>query len=348
MAKSVCYGAGLVALDVILNGSPDSPAYLTAGGSCGNVMAILAFLGMEATPIARLANDKAAKEVLKDLTSWKVNSDFVSKTTDGSTPVIIHRVLKDKLGKPKHRFEFKDPESKTWLPQYKPLLASFVKELDLRRKADVFYFDRASRATINLAERFKNEGALVFFEPPSMTDLRLFTQALEVSDVIKFSSDRIDGFDKSFPSAIVPLEIRTLGAAGLEFRSNHFRDASRWEQVSATPLTQDLVVDSAGAGDWCSAGIINTLLSYKKDSMSSLNKTQIIDALAVGQSYSAVNICFIGARGAMYHLSKTRFLNLSGSVAANDFLPLQKVVRDQSTGLNLKAHKNLKISSLYV
>ncbi len=346
MAKSVCFGAGLLALDVILNGHPDSPAYLTAGGSCGNVLAVLSFLGFNSNPIARLANDKAAKEIVKDLALWKVNSEFITKTEDGSTPIIIHRILKDKLGKPKHRFEFKDPESKAWLPQYKPLLASSVRDLDIPRNPSVFYFDRASRATIDLAERFKNDGALVFFEPPSMTDMRLFQQAAEVADVIKFSSDRINNFDQIFPEAVAPLEVRTLGIDGLEFRSKHLRRTA-WEKVTSIPLPQDLVVDSAGAGDWCSAGIILTLLSYKFDSMSDLTRSQLVNALNVGQSYSAVNICFIGARGAMYELTKTRFTNLSKNVTAGDFGRLRIAVKDHGNKLSINAHKHLKISTLY-
>jgi hypothetical protein len=49
-----------------------------------------------------------------------------------------------------------------------------------------------------MAEKCKKDGALVFFEPPSATDMRLFNQAIEVSDVVKFSSDRISNFDQPF------------------------------------------------------------------------------------------------------------------------------------------------------
>lgn len=348
MEKSVCYGTGLVALDVILNGSPDSPAFLTAGGSCGNVLTILSFLGIETNPIARLANDKAAKELVKDLTSWNVNAELVSKSKDGSTPVIIHRILKDKNGKPKHKFEFKDPDSKAWLPQYKPVLSSFITNLELPKKADVFYFDRASRGTIDLAEKCKKDGALIFFEPPSISDVRLFTQAMEVSDVIKFSSDRIPNFSKLFRSARTALEIRTLGVNGLEFRTSKARDSSKWKRIEPIPLNQDLVVDTAGAGDWCSAGIIKTLLSYRKNSVSNFTTTQIITALQVGQSYSAVNICFVGARGAMYQLNLAQFIKLSEDVSNHEFETLQKSMMKQEPISNLKVHKHLKISSLYL
>jgi sugar/nucleoside kinase (ribokinase family) len=346
MAKSVCYGAGLVALDVILNGSPDTPAYLTAGGSCGNVLAILAFLGMETIPVARLSNDKAAKEILKDFTIWNVKDDLVTRSSDGSTPVIIHRILKDKAGKPKHKFEFKDPDSGSWLPQYKPVLSSFVRELDFPKSPDVFFFDRASRGTIDLAEKCKKEGALIFFEPPSASDLRLFKQAVEISDVVKFSSDRITSYDDIFPIAERLIEIRTMGSEGLEFRSNKFRDPSRWERAKPIPIDETLVIDSAGAGDWCSAGVIKTLLSFGTTTLDT-NKSQIIDALNVGQSYSAVNICFIGARGAMYHLDKNTFIKVVKSVAKHDFDLLEKVI-EQSPKSSLKSHKNLAISSLYL
>ena len=41
----VVLGAGLVALDVIIPADLDAPVRLWAGGTCGNVLAVLAYLG---------------------------------------------------------------------------------------------------------------------------------------------------------------------------------------------------------------------------------------------------------------------------------------------------------------
>ena len=57
----------MVALDVILNGNPLSKPKLQAGGSCGNVLTILSFLGWKSFPIARLSKNSGTKSIVQDL-----------------------------------------------------------------------------------------------------------------------------------------------------------------------------------------------------------------------------------------------------------------------------------------
>ncbi len=107
--RSICIGTGLVALDIVMNNKPDTHLKLYAGGSCGNVLAILSFLNWETFPIARLKNNKASLEILNDLGRWNINTSLISQTNDGSTPIIIQRIRIDKDGNSSHRFEFRNP-----------------------------------------------------------------------------------------------------------------------------------------------------------------------------------------------------------------------------------------------
>lgn len=45
-------GTGLVALDVVFNEKQDEPIGRWAGGTCGNVLSILSWLGWSAWPIS--------------------------------------------------------------------------------------------------------------------------------------------------------------------------------------------------------------------------------------------------------------------------------------------------------
>ena len=347
MGKSVCFGAGLVALDVIVNGSPDSPAFLSAGGSCGNVLTSLAYLGWDVAPVARLKNNKASKELIKDLAAWDVDQQFISKESDGSTPIIIHRVYKDKAGNPKHRFEFRDPDLGSWLPQYKPVLASYIENIELSpKKPNIFYFDRASRGTIDLAKKCKDNGALVFFEPTSLGEPRLFKEALATSDILKFSSDRIDDYDKLFPTQQCALEIRTLASDGLEYRFSHSKRSIKWEALKPFSVLPALVKDTAGAGDWCSAGIINVLGHSGFNSFKKLKKDEIVTALNTGQAYSALSICFNGARGIMYELDSKKFLTAVKQIMISKLSEVEKILSAKFKS-QLKPHVGLKVSSLY-
>lgn len=317
--KPICIGTGLVALDVILNGKPETPAKLFAGGSCGNVLTILSYLGWDSYPVARLANNIATKEIEKDFKLWQVRTSLLTKTNGGSTPIIIHRIFKDKEGKPKHRFEFRDPDSGKWLPSYKPILQ---KELDLitaklPKKVNVFYFDRINRGAIELAKKSRELGAIVFFEPSSIgQNLKHFQECLAVSHVIKFSSERIPNYHKLFPQQQVPLEIETLGSDGLRYRFSLSRKARNWQLINSYRV--DNLIDSVGAGDWCSAGIISRLGNNGIKSFEQIDSKTIQYILDYGQALGALNCYFYGARGIMYNLSNTSELNQLVKMIQND------------------------------
>jgi fructokinase len=294
-------GIGLVALDVILNGTPDTPPKVSAGGSCGNVLSILSFLGWQSHPIARLKNNLAAQKLVQDLRRWNVNTDMLFQNEDGSTPIIIHRILKNKLGDPAHRFEFKVPNTNTWLPNFKPVIRTETESIKKSvPKAKVFYFDRVSRSALDLAKYYAEGGALIFFEPSSMSDDRLFKEALEISHIVKYSHDRLPNYSNIFPNNQCFLEIETLGSSGLKFRTIKSRNKS-WHTLKAPELSN--YIDSAGAGDWCTAAIIHSLGSKGIKGLHKMKITHITNALQKGQILGALNCKFFGARGLMYGTS---------------------------------------------
>jgi sugar/nucleoside kinase (ribokinase family) len=306
--KPVCLGTGLVALDVILNGTPATPAKLCVGGSCGNILSILSFLGWTSKPIARLSKGNATKNVLKDLTNFDVKTELISRENDGSTQIIIHRILKDKNGNAKHRFEFKVPGTKEWLPSYKPLLGTAVENITKKQaNAQVFYFDRVSRSSIDLAKFYKEKGALIIFEPSSYKEEKQFSECLVLADIIKFSSDRISNYSEFHSSPIAPLEIETLGKEGLRYRLKSNKNKA-WKKI--TPFELPNIIDTAGAGDWCTAGIINELGYNGAKSFKDATLADIESALNMGQALGAINCIYDGARGIMYNMTYAELNNL--------------------------------------
>lgn len=296
----ICFGAGLVALDVIMNGSPVTLPKLSAGGSCGNVLSILGYLGWNSYPVARLRDDMAGAEIVQDLKRWDIHTDHISINNSGSTPIIIHRILKDKQGKPVHRFEFRDPETKSWLPQFKAItknIAAGVIEQNV--VPQVFYFDRMNPGTYDLAVYLKLRGAVIYFEPSSRKDVKQFEKFLAIADIIKFSHERIPDYKERYRSIQCFLEIETMGKGGLVYRSLKNTKSDKWHTVKGFPL--DNIQDAAGAGDWCSAGIINNLCSSGLVGLFNKEISDIEKALQFGQMLGALNCLYDGARGLMYH-----------------------------------------------
>ena len=340
--RPVCIGAGLVALDVVISGNSSCRSMFLAGGSCGNVLTILSYLGWDSYPVARLSNNVAADILLEDLQRWKVKSDLISVEIDGSTPVIIHRILKGIHGEPKHKFEFKNPEDGKYLPSYKPTLAKSVPSILAKVSGgNVFYFDRINRSAIEMAKSYKQKGLTVFFEPSSIKDINGFLECLHISDIVKFSNDRISNYQDLFPVGQVPLEIRTLGINGLQFRRIGMKS---WHEVPSYSIEN--VVDSAGAGDWCTAGIINVLCNGESINIFEYTDLDFIRALRFGQTLSALNCTYEGARGLMYNVTEDILMAFANKVVfskSNKISISELVVSDSMQPIN-----DIKISSLLV
>ena len=250
--KNIVLGAGLISLDVLIWDGKLIPVGYYVGGTCGNVMMILAHMGWESYPIARLDETKDAQRIKEDMLNHNVHVDFVS-TGDGKTPVIVQRNFINKDGVPTHKFESRNNVGRFYL-DFKSLTLKqankVIEKIDFVPK--VFFFDRVSPAILKLASVFKEKGSVIFFEPSSRGgDVKLFNKCVDVSDIIKFSDQRIKDIHQ-FDVLKDKLFIQTQGANGLSFRLN-----SEW--IHLEPFMNDNVVDTAGAGDWTAAALINEL-----------------------------------------------------------------------------------------
>jgi sugar/nucleoside kinase (ribokinase family) len=303
-------GIGLVALDVVTAVDVETTYY--AGGTCANVLTVLAYLGWRSLPVARLAHDSAATIVAGDLLKWKVNLSFLHIPPVAKTPVIVERLQKDIDGIPFHRFSFVCQGCNRRYPRFQavPLkaLRAFMPRLS---NVDVLFVDRVSPGSVALAKRARDRGAIVFFEPPSASEEKNFRAILDVTTILKYSHAQIDEFDLSKSS--VKLEIQTLGRGGLRFRTGLADFRNRWHHLDAEPKTD--LADTAGAGDWLSAGIIHSLCANGERGLLKVKRDRLLQGFALGQALAAWNCGFVGARGGMYGESVKELVSLARSHA---------------------------------
>jgi len=291
--KNIVLGAGLISLDVLIWDGKLIPVGYYVGGTCGNVMMILAHMGWESYPIARLDETKDAQRIKEDMLNHNVHVDFVS-TGDGKTPVIVQRNFINKDGVPTHKFESRNNVGRFYL-DFKSLTLKqankVIEKIDFVPK--VFFFDRVSPAILKLASVFKEKGSVIFFEPSSRGgDVKLFNKCVDVSDIIKFSDQRIKDIHQ-FDVLKDKLFIQTQGANGLSFCLN-----SEW--IHLEPFMNDNVVDTAGAGDWTAAALINELYKdIEVKEIKSLTLTGLKSALNQAQKVGAKSCSYEGARGMM-------------------------------------------------
>lgn len=293
--KLVSAGVGFVALDVIMKETNMKNPRLCTGGSCGNVMIILSSLGWSSFPIAYIGKDFASRVILQDMKSWGVKTEFIIDTENASTPIVIEEI-KNKTRK-SHQFKFKCPYCNARLPKNRPLPQKLI--LDISNKlpnAKVFYFDRVSKSAVKLAKEQRAHGALIFFEPYRIDKRKLFQESLEVAHVVKYSGEQINDLG---PNNNIPLEIKTLGSKGLKYRFTKNNDQNNeWKTIDSFEISP--LIDAAGAGDWCTAGIIHTLGQKGFKSFARASRIDVEKALRLGQTLAAINCVFEGARGLMY------------------------------------------------
>lgn len=307
VTRPLAMGTGLVALDAVASADEAVPVRYWAGGTCGNVLIALRYLDWAVQPIVRLANDRATDLLLGDLRRWKVSERFIRVEENGSTPIIVQRITRDAEGRVHHSFSWRCMDCGARYPGYKPELLSVAEAIAPKLKSvSVFFFDRVSAAAISLAKAAAESGALVMFEPSGIGNPMQFRQAWKVSHVVKYSHDRLSEFPEIDQEPNPRLLIETLGKAGLRYRwSKSGIRLGTWTESKAFQV--ECVKDTAGSGDWCTAGLLSKVASSGFSGFSQLTDLQVFEAIRYGQALAAWNCQFEGARGGMYAVSKSQF-----------------------------------------
>lgn len=279
--------AGYMPLDIICT-TTETIRY-AAGGTAANVAAILAFHGWHSVLAGVVGDDRAGDEIICDLSGVGVDTTQLRRHPGAATCRIVHEIRPDA-----HVFRYRCRECGNRFPRSRPLT---LEHADMCAEAhpspDVYFFDRANAATVHLAERYAAAGSVVVFEPSIPANAELLARAVGAAHVVKHSDDRTVGGLKELHVRTRAAQVRivTHGAEGLEVRygSKHSR---------RLPALATLAVDTGGAGDWTTAGLLQVAISRRQ-----LVPELVEDALRYGQALAAVNCATPGARGLM-HLTR--------------------------------------------
>lgn len=309
-------GAGLIVLDAIINNGAKVPIYRT-GGTCGNVLAGLSFLGWKSTSISRTGRDIAGEILIKDLLNNGVNVSYITREKNLSTPRIIE-TLKSNGRFIKHSFRLYCPTCHTFLPRFRSPRLDAINDILITEKIpNVYFFDRVTPATLKLAKVYRDMGALIFFEPSNLKYNAKLEEAIRLSHILKFSdnventivhdTEEIPIIEK-IKSYVPNLIIRTLGEKGLFFS---FKGNKKWQFQKSFKL--NALYDNCGAGDWCTVGFLFHLHELARGNNISLldvlGKRKLVKtALIFAQKLAALSCGYIGARGLSDSMDKKKIL----------------------------------------
>jgi sugar/nucleoside kinase (ribokinase family) len=264
----------------------------TVGNTCGNVACMLAHLGVQTFPIAHLDLSEQGHKIKEDLQRYGADVRFVENSAKGGTTLLRCTHKRDKTtGERATSFRATSPGSR--FPKRRFLRArdeapAFMANLDFT--PDIFFFDAAEAGLRYLADELRQRGTLVYFEPESDADKSKFLKAVEVSDIVKFSHEKVS--DISFTARHTDkLFIRTLGAEGLEFNLR----GQGWVKIDS--ILNDNVIDCEGAGDWTTSQFIACLCEREILSIAHMSVDSVRECLEVACEVASQSVSFLGSKG---------------------------------------------------
>jgi hypothetical protein len=157
-----------------------------------------------------------------------------------------------------------------------------------------------------MAKALAERGTLVVFEPSGIGNPLHFRKAWESSHIVKYSHERLRDLPELGMQRSPLFLVETLGESGLRYRKVPRNGrGGRWIELQAFQV--DVVRDTAGSGDWCTAGLIDAAGHEGAEGFLRLKDDELQSALRYGQALAAWNCGFEGPRGGMYAVDRDTF-----------------------------------------
>jgi fructokinase len=235
-----------------------------------------------------------------DFAQCGVHHDYLNLAPTASTPIIVEQIAKTKHGRYTHRFQLSCPSCGGFFPLFKPLrhdtATTFLKHAGVPK---VFFADRISKGIIAMAKHFAEQGGLIYFEPCGTGEEKLFRQMAQLCHILKYSQQRSRHFLEVLKGAKPLLQIETLGDDGIRYCSTLPKASTNgWVKVDGLDVSD--FKDSAGAGDWASAAVIDALGRGGLRRLANTSSAQLLEAIQYAQVLATWNCKYEGARGGMY------------------------------------------------
>lgn len=303
--KKTCLLSGNFALDTIVtrdypngfvvgkaNKFTENIIAESVGNTCGNVAAILPYLGVQTFPIVHLDQSEQGYLIKNDLQRYGADVRFVQNSANGGTTLLRCTHKRDKMTG-EHTTSFRATSPGSRFPRRRFMRVrdeapAFMENLDF--VPDIFFFDAAEAGLRYLASELRKKGTLVYFEPESDADKAKFLKAVEVSDIVKFSHEKVGNLDFVAQNSD-KLFIRTMGAEGLEFNLC----GQGWVKID--PVPNDNVVDWEGAGDWTTSQFIACLCEKDMLSLAQMTVESLRICLEVACSTASRSVSYMGSKG---------------------------------------------------
>lgn len=263
------------------------------GGTCGNVLCFLSYLGWDVRPQVKVIDSIEGHKLADSLKSYGCDTQFIKFDVKGgfSGLTCIHR-------KNRHT-----GEHELGLKGFGPNNSQFRKITELRVKdevpdflsslketPDVYFFDHHNEAGPRMiAKELGKRGSLIYYECENCKDWKKFLKSVEVADIVKFSDENVP--DVSFCDDYMDkLFIQTQGSKGMRF------SLKGGEWINIAPVEIETVIDWEGCGDTVTAVFLNELYKIGLPKISELTEDDVRLGLEVASEKAALCAQYVGSK----------------------------------------------------
>lgn len=291
-------GTGLVALDLIVEHyDTHRQLLLGGGGTCGNVLAILARAGWQSSLVGALDGSAWSNLMRRDLELAGVETKTLRRQPGAAPSLIVEHLARTGEAAGRHWFQLYGSKDECDWPGLRAAPDQAVRDgAPAVRGQNVFFVDRLSSAVLELAHLARAQGVTVVYEPSSWHDRPWVADMLAVADVVKYSSERADALGVAPSEVDADLILITDGPNGVAWRTGG--RAGEWHHQAA--VRAPIVVDTCGAGDWFTAGLLMGLCRERAGAKIPLDPAVVACAVTSASMLAAWSCAYIGARGALY------------------------------------------------
>ena len=300
---------------------------LSPGGTCGNVSVILSHLGHLVTPVITVGSDQRGARLRAEMRGHGIDTSEIVTTTGRETPAVVQEIIDSEPRR--HRFVLRCPSCERLFPRSSGISLAIAEAVEDRlRRSQCLFLDRATPASIRLAKIAANIGLLVMFEANHIRPSSRNSVAAELSHIVKYSNEVDRESQRWLPNVDARTEIivQTLGADGAKYRLRQ-ADRSWGDWLRVPSITTELIEDTAGAGDWCSSGILHDLLRtplHKRFAKQSIER-----ALQFGQALAAMSVSFRGPQGLLNRANGTEIQIMARAAARAGKVQIPALIANQ-------------------
>lgn len=301
-------GTGLNCIDIV---HKNNKTILMNGGTCANVLTVLAQLGWKSNVLI----PEYISDPLRDLFTSNFKQLGVEINEYCKTNIAIPRIIEEYDAKG-HVFYTKCPLCGKELVTKRQITHSeSQKTFFSKDDADIFFFDRISSGVKNYIKLFRQQkkDVIIMYEPNSGRNISSIINFTAEVDILKFSSDKIsfamaEKIKQQCSDKNLKLMIFTKGKEGMSFCfKQNDGTFSVWYEGPHKEFVN--IKDASGAGDWLSAGLLYYMFKKKID-LSFLNNYECIyNSLCKALNLSSIQVQTEGAQGIFYSQELLQSMN---------------------------------------